>query len=160
MVPPQTFLRIGRGSLLRNFSTSSLRAADNVNHRAHPNADVYRKFQLEKPLNPHMTHTASTIANKMPSVGKDSSPPEMLSSVDKNFTPKDSVPKNTKHMTGGTQTSAPAKGTGAELNVGEIQGGTFRVEPLRRTGEDINTMRARLLCPFPWEVFTAQMITD
>lgn len=35
----------------------------------------------------------------------------------------------------------------AELGVGEIEGGSFRVEPLRRTGEDANTMRARLLCP-------------
>jgi len=35
----------------------------------------------------------------------------------------------------------------AELGVGEIEGGSFRVEPLRRSGEDANTMRARLLCP-------------
>jgi succinate dehydrogenase flavin-adding protein (antitoxin of CptAB toxin-antitoxin module) len=31
-----------------------------------------------------------------------------------------------------------------ELKVGELEGGKFRVEPLRRTGEDISTMRSRL----------------
>jgi len=33
---------------------------------------------------------------------------------------------------------------GADLGVGEIEGGSFRVEPLRREGEDPKTMRARL----------------
>ncbi|KAH6609729.1 emi5 [Trichoderma cornu-damae] len=33
-----------------------------------------------------------------------------------------------------------------ELQVGELQGATFRVEPLRRVGEDDSTKRARLLC--------------
>ncbi|KAM0333119.1 hypothetical protein ACHAQA_001778 [Verticillium albo-atrum] len=32
-----------------------------------------------------------------------------------------------------------------ELGVGELQGAKFRIEPLRRTGEDATTMRARLL---------------
>lgn len=39
-----------------------------------------------------------------------------------------------------------------ELGVGELEGAKFRVEPIRRTGEDASTMRARLLCtvpPFP-----------
>lgn len=36
----------------------------------------------------------------------------------------------------------------AALDVGEIEGVEFKVEPLRRTGEDGNTMRARLLCLF------------
>jgi len=97
----------------------------------------------EKPLNPHMTNTNSTIANEMPSIGKDNAPPELLSSVDPNFTPKDSDPSNTEKMTGGTQSGKSE--SDAELGVGEIEGGTFRVEPLRRTGEDPNTMRARLL---------------
>lgn len=34
----------------------------------------------------------------------------------------------------------------SELGVGEMEGAKFKVEPLRRTGEDANTMRARLLC--------------
>ncbi|KAM7209167.1 Flavinator of succinate dehydrogenase domain containing protein [Naviculisporaceae sp. PSN 640] len=34
---------------------------------------------------------------------------------------------------------------GRDLEVGELEGAKFRVEPLRRTGEDPATMRARLL---------------
>jgi hypothetical protein len=30
-----------------------------------------------------------------------------------------------------------------------MEGGKFKIEPLRRTGEDGNTMRARLLCSYP-----------
>ncbi|PNY24415.1 Succinate dehydrogenase assembly factor 2, mitochondrial [Tolypocladium capitatum] len=41
-----------------------------------------------------------------------------------------------------TSPSSPANG---ELGVGELQGARFRIEPLRRTGEDDNTKRARLL---------------
>ena len=95
-----------------------------------------------------MTNTNSTIANEMPSVGADSAPPELLTSVDPDFLPKDSVPDNTKRMTGGTQEGAPENGANAELGVGEMEGAKFKVEPLRRAGEDGNTMRARLLCPF------------
>ncbi len=36
----------------------------------------------------------------------------------------------------------------SELQLGELPGGTFRIEPLRRVGEDIVTTRARLLCMF------------
>ncbi|KAK0938989.1 Succinate dehydrogenase assembly factor 2 mitochondrial [Friedmanniomyces endolithicus] len=129
---------------VRPFSTTRTRFVD-TNDRHHDTADAYRKYQMEKPLNPHMTNTNSTIANEMPSVGKDSAPPELITSVDPEFTPKDSTPHNTDRMTGGTQTPAPDSGPSADLNVGEIEGGTFRVEPLRRTGEDMNTMRARLL---------------
>ncbi|KAF2196731.1 DUF339-domain-containing protein, partial [Delitschia confertaspora ATCC 74209] len=32
-----------------------------------------------------------------------------------------------------------------ELGVGELEGASFKVEPLRRTGEDMHTMKARLL---------------
>lgn len=95
-----------------------------------------------------MTNTNSTIANEMPSVGADKPPPELLTSVDPNFLPKDSVPDNTEHMTGNTQEGGPQSGSNAELNVGEMEGAKFKVEPVRRTGEDDNTMRARLLCPF------------
>lgn len=84
----------------------------------------------------------------MPSVGADKAPPELLSSVDPNFVPKDSVPENTERMTGGTQKGGPEVGVDAELDVGEMEGASFKVEPLRRTGEDGNTMRARLLCLF------------
>lgn len=33
-----------------------------------------------------------------------------------------------------------------ELQVGELEGAKFRIEPLRRVGEDPETMRARLTC--------------
>lgn len=116
--------------------------------RLHDNASSYEEIQKEKPTTPHMTNTNSTIANEMPSVGADKAPPELLTSVDPNFVPKDSVPENTERMTGGSQTGGPKDGVNAELDVGEMEGASFKVEPLRRTGEDGNTMRARLLCPF------------
>lgn len=134
-------------SFTRPFTSAATRFADHKD-RQHNNVDAYRKAQTEKPLNPHMTNTNSTISNEMPSVGKDSVPPEMITSVDPDFTPKDSSPENTERMTGGTQDGAPESGTYSDLKVGEIEGGSFRVEPLRRTGEDLNTMRARLLCSF------------
>lgn len=147
MSTPRFLIRSARVALSgsRPFGTSARRFT--LNDRGHSNAEEHRKSQTEKPLNPHMTNTTSTIANEMPSIGKDKAPPEFISSVDPNFVPKDSTPKNTERMTGGTQ-RAPQEGVNADLKVGEIEGGSFRVEPLRRTGEDINTMRARLLCPF------------
>jgi hypothetical protein len=49
-------------------------------------------------------------------------------------------------MTGGTQSGDPNKVSQSEYAVGEMEGISFKVEPLRRTGEDLPTMRARLLC--------------
>ena len=148
-----------------------------LNKRANDTAEEYRRRQMQKDLNPHMTNTASTIASQMPSVGKDAAPPEMLSAVEGKFEPKDAVPENTKKMTGGAQDgkgkvpesmkkrrkgekqggeanvqaeresiAATHKGVNGELGVGELEGAKFKIEPLRRTGEDANTMRARLLC--------------
>jgi len=131
---------------VRPFSTSTARFEDAPKPHRNDNADKWEQIQKEKPINPHMTNTNSTIANEMPSIGKDNVPPEMITSVDGGFIPKDSVPENTERMTGGTQKSAPDGGVNADLDVGEIEGGSFRVEPLRRTGEDLSTMRARLIC--------------
>jgi hypothetical protein len=116
------------------------------NAKENETAADHRKIQSEKPLNPHMTNTTSTIANDMPSVGANKAPPELITSVDPDFTPKDSVPENTERMTGGTQKGAPEDGPNSEMGVGEMQGAKIKIEPLRRTGEDANTMRARLLC--------------
>jgi hypothetical protein len=135
----------------RGFRTSTTRW--NTNERANDTADEYRKQQKEKPLNPHLTNTSSTVANDFPDVGADKPPPELISSADGKFTPKDAVPENTERMTGGTQKGAPESGANADLGVGEIEGGSFKVEPLRRTGEDANTTRARLLCPLLQTVF-------
>ncbi|KAI5203476.1 DUF339-domain-containing protein [Aureobasidium subglaciale] len=128
--------------IVRPFSSASARFA--YTPATDENVEFYRKAQMEKPLNPHLTNTTSTVANEMPSIGKDNAPPEFITSVDPDFTAKDSVPENTERMTGGTQ-SQPESGVNADLQVGELEGGSFRVEPLRRTGEDTNTTRARLL---------------
>ena len=117
------------------------------NEREHENAPDHRQIQSEKPFNPHMTNTNSTISNEMPSLGADKPPPELITSVDPDYVPKDSVPENTERMTGQTQKGTPESGPNSELGVGEMKGAKFKVEPLRRTGEDANTIRARLLCP-------------
>lgn len=129
----------------RPMTTSSRMMAGPGKAERHEGTEQYRKDQIEKSLNPHMTNTNSTITNNMPSAGAGDVPPEFISSADSNFNPKDSVPENTERMTGGTQNGAPEEG---EMDVGEMQGGTFKIEPLRRTGEDANTTRARLLCSY------------
>jgi hypothetical protein len=138
-----------RAARLASSSTRPFSASTRVfgiNERAQDTAEQWRKHQTEKPLNPHITSTTSTLANEMPSVGKDSPPPEMITSVDGKYVPKDSVPENTERMTGGTQEPAPDSGPNKELDVGEMEGASFKVEPKRRFGEDMNTLRARLLC--------------
>ncbi|KAH9873060.1 hypothetical protein J1614_005457 [Plenodomus biglobosus] len=133
----------------RPFSISTIRCNEfeALNKRTNDTSEKYRNFQKSKPLNPHLTNTTSTIANEMPSVGTDAPPPELITNVDPNFQPKDGVPENTKRMTGGTQGSKKkdVSGSNSELGVGEMEGAKFKVEPIRRTGEDANTMRARLL---------------
>ena len=118
------------------------------NPHSNENASEWQESQKSKSDGPHMTNTNSTIANEMPSVGADKAPPELLTSVDPDFAPKDSVPENTERMMAGNQKGSPESGVNADLDVGEMEGAKFKVEPLRRTGEDGNTMRARLLCPF------------
>lgn len=135
----------------RPLSTTPHRLAGPGNAKGHEGTVAHRQIQKDKPLGPHLTNTTSTIVNEMPSVGAQKAPPELMSSVDPNFVPKDSVPENTERMTGGTQKGGPGNGSNSELEagemgVGEMEGGSFRVEPLRRTGEDANTMRARLVC--------------
>ena len=131
--------------IARPLSSSAPRKLPN--EREHDTTPAWREKQQSKSLNPHMTNTNSTISNEMPSVGADKPPPELISSVEPDFVPKDAVPENTEKMTGGTQGGEPKDGPNTELGVGEMEGAKFKVEPLRRTGEDGNTMRARLLCP-------------
>ncbi|KAK6602939.1 TPR repeat protein [Botrytis cinerea] len=148
-----TSLRIARrafrASMLntsRPFSSTTFRFANANpgNAREHDGTEEYRKHQTEKPLNPHMTNTNSTIVNEMPSAGAGKVPPEFITSADGDFTPKDSVPENTERMTGGTQ-DGHGSGANREMAVGEMEGAQFRVEPLRRDGEHEEKMRARLL---------------
>lgn len=126
-------LRSMRPSMVcsRPLSTTSRRFAGPGNAKEHPTAEEHRKIQQERPLNPNLTGKFSTIKNKMPSVGAHEAPPDLLTSVDPGF------------VSNGSPSDA---GSGAELGVGELEGAKFKIEPLRRTGEDINTSRARLLC--------------
>jgi hypothetical protein len=140
-------LRSSRTLLTFSHPFSTFIPRLNINERGDDTTVEWRKKQAEKPLNPHLTNTTSIIANEMPSVDKQAPPPEMLSSADPNFVPKDAVPENTGRITGGTQSSSGTSGLNRELRVGELEGAKFKVEPLRRTGEDVSTTRARLLCP-------------
>jgi hypothetical protein len=60
--------------------------------------------------------------------------------------PEDAYTGKLEHFTGGRQDQGPQK---PDLEVGEMEGITFKVEPLKRSGEDTTTMRARLLCSSP-----------
>lgn len=153
MQPLHLISRNLRGSASRSIpitarflSTTFPRSAEHKD-RLHSNVEAYRQTQTSKSDNPHLTNTTSTISNEMPSVGVDKASPEFLSSVEPKFTPKDSVPENVERMTGEMQKGAPEGGPNADLGVGEMEGAKFKVEPLRRKGEDPATMRARLLCP-------------
>ncbi|KAL3461004.1 WD40-repeat-containing domain protein [Aspergillus heterothallicus] len=103
---------------------------------------AHRANQTDKPPNPAVPNTTSTMTKDFPNVGKKIPPPEMLNSVDPSFKPVDTYPGKVEHFTGGRQQPGAQK---PELEVGEMEGITFKVEPLRRTGEDASTMRARLL---------------
>ena len=141
--------QFARSLTTRALSTSAPFRTKEQEGRIPSNAEGYREDQKSKPTNPHMTNTTSTFHNEMPSIGEDKPPPEFISSVDPEYEPKDKHPENTERMTGGTQDGDPPKvsSSSSELGVGEMEGASFRVEPLRRTGEDSTTMRARLLCP-------------
>jgi hypothetical protein len=153
MQPLRLLDRSLRGSASRSIPFTSRFLSTSFSHpaehkdRLHSNVEAYRETQISRSNNPHMTNTTSTISNEMPSVGADKASPEFLSAVDSKFTPKDSVPANVERMTGGTQKGALKKGPNVDLGVGEMEGAKFKVEPLRREGEDAATIRARLLCP-------------
>lgn len=135
----------------RALSSSPAFKAKDQEGRIHSNAEGYREDQKNKADNPHMTNTNSTFHNDMPKIGKDKPPPEFISSADPDYIPTDKHPENTERMTGGTQpgegNSSNVSPSSEDLGVGEMEGASFRIEPLRRVGEDISTMRARLLCP-------------
>lgn len=128
----------------RSFGTSALRFKDpDVNDRAPSTAQGHRNAQTKKTPNPVVPNTTSTMTNDFPSVGSRPAPPEMLNSVDPNYRPADPYPGKIEHFTGGRQDQGAQK---PELGVGEMEGITFKVEPLKRVGEDVTTKRARLLC--------------
>ncbi|EAW10744.1 succinate dehydrogenase assembly factor 2 [Aspergillus clavatus NRRL 1] len=129
----------------RPFGSSAVRSKDangNGMDRAPSTAPAHRENQTSKPPNPAVPNTTSTMTNDFPSVGARTPPPELLNSVDPNYKPADSYAGKVEHFTGGREQPGTQK---PELAVGEMEGITFKVEPLRRTGEDPATMRARLL---------------
>ncbi|EEA24181.1 Succinate dehydrogenase assembly factor 2 mitochondrial [Talaromyces marneffei ATCC 18224] len=71
-----------------------------------------------------------------------SSPPDFPSIVNPNHKRAGPYTGKLEHLTGGRETAGAQK---PELEVGEMEGITFKVEPLKRQGEDTSTMRARLL---------------
>ena len=74
----------------------------NLNERGHENVEEHRKAQTDKPSNPSLPSHKSTATDDIPSVGKFNAPPEMLSSVDPDFKPKDTEPGSTEN-TGAAQ---------------------------------------------------------
>lgn len=132
----------GAAQRTRPFRAWTLLAKDS--NEPSSTTEKHREYQTSKPLNQDLSNSTSTQTNDFPKVGEKSAPPDMLSSVDPNYKPVDPYKGRVEHYTGGRQSSSdPAK---PELGVGEMEGITFKVEPIRRQGEDISTMRARLLC--------------
>ena len=150
MQPSRLLLRSVRGTNLvaskskfQFLSTSFPRLAGSNTNRRHDGPDAHAEPQKSKPSNPHPTNTTSTMKHVMPSVGADKTPPEPLP-----IDPKNDVSEKMERMPGGTRPGHAQNVSKAELGVGEMEGAKFKVEPLRRRGEDSTTMRARLLCPF------------
>lgn len=148
-------IRITRtaGQITRPFSTTSIRANNSNNNNNNPKgngknegfAPDHRANQTSKPPNQFVPNTTSTMTSDYPNVGEHKAPPEMLNSVNPEYRPADPYPGRVEHFTGGRQETGAQK---PELGVGEMEGIRFRVEPLKRKGEDTTTMRARLLCMF------------
>jgi hypothetical protein len=94
------------------------------------------EYQKGKTLNLNSTSTQAKV-------GGNNSPPDLLSSVDPEYKLADPFLGNAEHLPGAMKKQVKQK---SELDAGEMEGIAFKVEPLRREGEDVNKMRARLLC--------------
>lgn len=127
----------------RSLSWTKFRAS-NLNERGHSTAPSHGKAQKSKPLNPRLANTTSTSTNDFPKAAAKVESPELVTAANQEYQRRDAVPGNMENMTGGAVKTRD--GRKPELGVGEMDGITFRVEPLKRDGEDIMTMRARLLC--------------
>jgi hypothetical protein len=136
--------RISVQGCCRSFTTTFSHYKDEESQRIYSNAPEHREYNKRgRPLNPAVPNTTSTQNNDFPKIREANALPDLISSVDFNYRPSDPALGKIEHMTGGTQIPGGQK---PELGVGEMEGITFRVEPLRRVGEDPSTMRARLLC--------------
>ena len=73
------------------------------------------------------------------------------------------LPRSTSSSSSSSSSSSEGSNSGdqsspaaSDLEVGELQGAKFKIEPLRRTGEDEATTRARLLCESPQDPPSSQ----
>jgi hypothetical protein len=129
-------------AVIRTFGTSAAHSKYLRDNNA-STAIKNQSCQKSRPLNPYLADGASARTSDFSKVNQKSSPLELLSPVDLNYRPVDPFPGKVKHLAGGMQKPETQK---PELGVGEIEGITFKIEPLRRGDEDLSTMRARLLC--------------
>ncbi|KAJ5544701.1 hypothetical protein N7535_006911 [Penicillium sp. DV-2018c] len=128
-------------TLNRQFGASALRLKDTKDEAADA-VKAHRSYQADKTPNQFVPNTTSTMTKDFPNVGENPPPPDMISSTDPNYKPNDPYPGRIEHLTGGRQHDGAQK---PELGVGEMEGITFKVEPLKREGEEVATKRARLL---------------
>ncbi|CDM37036.1 hypothetical protein DTO013E5_7198 [Penicillium roqueforti] len=138
---PSSLSTITRLNGHRQFGATALRLKDG-NDEAASGVKAHRANQTDKVPNQFVPNTTSTMTKDFPSVGEKPPPPEMLNSADPNYRPSDPYPGRIEHFTGGRQDDGARK---PELEVGEMEGITFKIEPLKRVGEDLVTKRARLL---------------
>lgn len=143
---PSSLSTITRLNGHRQFGATALRLKDG-NDEAASGVKAHRANQTDKVPNQFVPNTTSTMTKDFPSVGEKPPPPEMLNSADPNYRPSDPYPGRIEHFTGGRQDDGARK---PELEVGEMEGITFKIEPLKRVGEDLVTKRARLLCSYPF----------
>lgn len=136
---PSLFSTVSRANRQLSTSAQRLQNASDEATRKH------RANQADKPPNQFVPNTTSTMTKDFPNVGAKPPPPEMLNSAEPNYRPADPYPGKIEHFTGGRQETGAQK---PELGVGEMEGITFKVEPLKRVGEELATKRARLLCSF------------
>ncbi|KAG5298184.1 TPR domain-containing protein, G-protein comlpex beta subunit CpcB [Histoplasma ohiense] len=132
----------GQAATNRSLSPTKFRAS-NLNERGHSTAPSHGKAQKSRPLNPRLANTTSTSTNDFPKAAAKIESPELVAAANQEYQRRDAVLGNMENMTGGTVKTRD--GRKPELGVGEMDGITFKVEPLKRDGEDIMTMRARLL---------------
>lgn len=136
----------------RSLCTTSARLADKLGATTQPNANPGGSRQHINSDEHRLNETARRgmnpvpeSAEQMPRVGAKAAPPELAGEV------QGEGDREGGEMAEGGWGNVGAGSyvqTSGELEVGELEGGSFKVEPLRRTGEDEATIRARLLCAF------------
>ncbi|RPA96529.1 DUF339-domain-containing protein [Choiromyces venosus 120613-1] len=133
-------------SLLLPSRTATYSTKESPAHAPNPTpkpdnpSQSYADIQKSKPLNPALPNTFSTNRpDSLQKVGFANAPPELLSSA------AEAARESTQNDRGPGLAGSFGDST-PELSVGELASSAeFHIEPLRRTGEDVSTKRARLL---------------